>query len=108
MIWITQDFTFSSETSKDFKLLPTTRSSSSSSTILLWKKRNKNSLLKIVNYSLEIRSGKKMCHQAPSINSLMDFPTFQLIFFIDMYDSLRGTQRVEQLEISIPCEMFIC
>lgn len=31
-------FTFSSETSRDFKLLPTTRSSSSSSTILLEKR----------------------------------------------------------------------
>lgn len=49
--WSLNGHTFSSETSRDFKLLPTTRSSSSSSTILLlgkkgWKKKRKLIILK--------------------------------------------------------------
>lgn len=82
----TSDLTFSSETSKDFKLLPTTRSSSSSSTILLRKERE-------ICCVRSVLSRKFL--------SLMDFPTFQLLFHRYIQPSLYSMNRaVKNIEWS--------
>lgn len=85
---VTHGFTFSSETSRDFKLFPTTRSSSSSSTILLRKEKQENPIKITINGRRRRFAAEEMCQHACVICSLMPFPTIQLIFFIDTLVSL--------------------